>query len=78
MQGKTLIHPLILTNLLTTYIWTFALNVCRKGMKSLVLEKSDKLRSAGAAIAIHANGWRALDQLMVGMELREKAIALSE
>ncbi|KAG6513885.1 hypothetical protein ZIOFF_024222 [Zingiber officinale] len=55
-----------------------ALALQRKGIKSLVLEKSNKLRSSGAAIGIWANGWRALDQLMVGSELRPKAIPLSE
>ncbi|XP_042382123.1 monooxygenase 1-like [Zingiber officinale] len=55
-----------------------ALALQRKGIKSLVLEKSNKLRSSGAAIGIWANGWHALDQLMVGSELRPKAIPLSE
>ncbi|KAL5665642.1 hypothetical protein ACJX0J_025750, partial [Zea mays] len=34
-----------------------------KGIASVVLEKSETLRSDGAAIGVHANGWRALEQL---------------
>lgn len=40
-------------------------------MSSLVLEKSETLRTDGVCIAVHANGWRALDQLGIGTELRE-------
>lgn len=49
---------------------------CRKGIKSVVLERSDSLQYPGAAIAIYANGWRALDQMGVGTKLRSKAIPL--
>lgn len=45
----------------------------RKGIASVVLEKSETLRSDGAAIGVHANGWRALEQLGVAAELRETA-----
>jgi 2-polyprenyl-6-methoxyphenol hydroxylase-like FAD-dependent oxidoreductase len=38
-----------------------------------VLERSEALRSDGAAIGVHANGWRALEQLGVAAELRETA-----
>ncbi|KAL6843059.1 hypothetical protein ACP4OV_027133 [Aristida adscensionis] len=50
-----------------------ALALHRKGISSLVLEKSEALRAEGAAIGIHANGWRALDQLGVATELRQTA-----
>lgn len=35
----------------------------RKGLSSLVLEKSETLGSHGVAIGVHANGWRALNNL---------------
>ncbi|XP_062223055.1 monooxygenase 1-like [Phragmites australis] len=50
-----------------------ALALHRKGIASLVLEKSETLRADGATIGIHANGWRVLDQLGVAAELRETA-----
>ncbi|XP_010930386.1 monooxygenase 1 isoform X1 [Elaeis guineensis] len=55
-----------------------ALALHRKGINSLVLEKFDTLRTSGAAIGVFINGWHALDQLGVGMELRRKAIPLTE
>ncbi|MCL7049492.1 hypothetical protein MKW94_027752 [Papaver nudicaule] len=48
-----------------------ALALHKKGLESVVLERSDKLRTTGATILIHTNGWRALDQLGVGNQLRE-------
>ncbi|XP_066381692.1 monooxygenase 1-like [Miscanthus floridulus] len=50
-----------------------ALALHRKGISSLVLEKSETLRTDGVAIGVHANGWRALDQLGLATELRETA-----
>ncbi|CAA2987495.1 FAD-dependent urate hydroxylase-like [Olea europaea subsp. europaea] len=50
-----------------------ALALHRKGLRSTILEKSETLRDTGAAIAIRANGWRALDQLGVASELRQRA-----
>ncbi|KAL6858983.1 hypothetical protein ACP4OV_017985 [Aristida adscensionis] len=50
-----------------------ALALHRKGISSLVLEKSETLRADGVAIGVHANGWRALEQLGVATELRETA-----
>ncbi|CAD6244068.1 unnamed protein product [Miscanthus lutarioriparius] len=50
-----------------------ALALHRKGIASLVLEKSETLRADGVAIGIHANGWRVLEQLGVAAELRETA-----
>ncbi|KAK1299578.1 hypothetical protein QJS10_CPB13g01093 [Acorus calamus] len=55
-----------------------ALALHRKGIKSIVLERSDELRATGAAINVLTNGWRALDQLGIGPELRQKAIRLSK
>lgn len=53
-----------------------ALALHRKGIPSLVLERSDSLRQTGAAISILDNGWRALDQLGVGAELRKKSVPI--
>ncbi|KAK1300979.1 hypothetical protein QJS10_CPB13g01242 [Acorus calamus] len=55
-----------------------ALALHRKGIKSIVLERSDELRATGAAINVLTNGWRALDQLGIGPELRQKAVPLSK
>ncbi|KAG9457026.1 hypothetical protein H6P81_001534 [Aristolochia fimbriata] len=45
----------------------------RKGLKSLVLEKSETLRAHGTTVGVHWNGWRAFTQLGVADELRSKA-----
>ncbi|CAN6244736.1 unnamed protein product [Urochloa humidicola] len=50
-----------------------ALGLHRKGIASLVLEKSKVLRAEGAGIGIQANGWRALEQLGVAAQLRKTA-----
>ncbi|XP_020246381.1 uncharacterized protein LOC109824247 [Asparagus officinalis] len=55
-----------------------ALALHRKGVQSLVLEKSDSLRSAGSGIGVFINGWRALDQLGVSTQLQMKSIPISE
>nr|GEY81589.1 aromatic-ring hydroxylase-like protein [Tanacetum cinerariifolium] len=52
-----------------------ALALHRKGIKSVVFEKSESLRNVtGAAIGIRQNGWRALDQLGVADILRRLAV----
>ncbi|KAG9443538.1 hypothetical protein H6P81_014878 [Aristolochia fimbriata] len=48
----------------------------KKGVRSLVLERSESLRATGTTISIFANGWRCLDQLGVGAKLRQKASLL--
>ncbi|XP_009618248.1 monooxygenase 1-like [Nicotiana tabacum] len=53
-----------------------ALALHKKGLKSVVLEKSETLRAAGAAIGVLPNGWRALDQLGVGSHLRSTSLPL--
>ncbi|KAL6634144.1 hypothetical protein ACP70R_026815 [Stipagrostis hirtigluma subsp. patula] len=50
-----------------------ALALHRKGISSLVLEKSETLRADGGSIGILANGWRVLEQLGLAAELRETA-----
>uniref|UniRef100_A0A0D9VFX2 FAD-binding domain-containing protein n=1 Tax=Leersia perrieri TaxID=77586 RepID=A0A0D9VFX2_9ORYZ len=54
-----------------------ALALHRKGISSLVLEKSEALRADGVAIGVHANGWRALEQLGVAAELRATTNAIT-
>ncbi|XP_022719796.1 monooxygenase 1-like [Durio zibethinus] len=51
-----------------------ALALHRKGIRSIVLERSETLRAAGVGILIHPNGWRALVQLGVASKLRQTAI----
>ncbi|GKV35150.1 hypothetical protein SLEP1_g43454 [Rubroshorea leprosula] len=53
-----------------------ALALHRKGIKSLVLERSGTLRETGAAIRVRPNGWRALDQLGVASKLRQTALPI--
>ncbi|XP_062111904.1 monooxygenase 1-like isoform X2 [Humulus lupulus] len=53
-----------------------ALALHRKGIQSVVLERSETLRDSGAAIGILTNGWCALDQLGVGHKLRSTALPL--
>nr|GMD82059.1 FAD-dependent urate hydroxylase-like [Ipomoea batatas] len=53
-----------------------ALALHRKGLKSIVLERSKTLRSEGGGIGILPNGWRALDQLGIGSHLRTVALPL--
>jgi 2-polyprenyl-6-methoxyphenol hydroxylase-like FAD-dependent oxidoreductase len=47
-----------------------AIALHRIGLESLVLERSDSIRTTGAAFTIWANGWRALDALGVADTLR--------
>uniref|UniRef100_A0A2P2KDB8 3-hydroxybenzoate 6-hydroxylase 1 n=3 Tax=Rhizophora mucronata TaxID=61149 RepID=A0A2P2KDB8_RHIMU len=53
-----------------------ALALYRKGIRSVVLERSETLRVTGAAIVIFTNGWRALDELGVAWKLRQAALPL--
>ncbi|KAI4371790.1 hypothetical protein MLD38_010099 [Melastoma candidum] len=54
-----------------------ALGLHRKGVKSLVLERSESLRASGTTIILRANGWRALDYLGVSSGLRNRGLLLS-
>lgn len=45
--------------------------VCRKGVRSLVLESSATLRASGFAFTTWTNAFRALDALGVGDKIRE-------
>ncbi|OVA11013.1 Monooxygenase [Macleaya cordata] len=53
-----------------------ALALHKKGMSSIVLERAETVRTAGAAIAIFTNGWHALVQLGLATQLRDKAIPI--
>ncbi|XP_076934097.1 monooxygenase 1-like [Bidens hawaiensis] len=54
-----------------------ALALHKKGIKSVIMERSESLRNVtGAAIGIRPNGWRALDQLGVAKNLRHTAVRL--
>ncbi|CAN6278878.1 unnamed protein product [Urochloa humidicola] len=55
-----------------------ALALHRKGIPSLVLEKSDTLRTGVGSISVQANGWRVLQQLGIAAELRETATLVTE
>ena len=43
-------------------------------MTSIVLERAETLRTTGASIGMQSNGWQALNQLGVGLKLRQAAI----
>lgn len=55
---------------------TTALGLHRLGIRSLVLESSDRLRGIGFGIVTWNNAWKALDAVGVGDALREKHIKL--
>uniref|UniRef100_A0A0E0CM29 FAD-binding domain-containing protein n=1 Tax=Oryza meridionalis TaxID=40149 RepID=A0A0E0CM29_9ORYZ len=50
-----------------------ALALHRKGIGSLVVERSEALRVGGVALNVHANGWRALEELGLADGLRKTA-----
>ncbi|MFS7910472.1 putative 3-hydroxybenzoate 6-monooxygenase [Helianthus anomalus] len=55
-----------------------ALALHKKGIKGVVMERSESLRNVtGAGIAVRPNGWRALDQLGVAEILRHTAVPLN-
>ncbi|XP_030522953.1 monooxygenase 2-like [Rhodamnia argentea] len=49
-----------------------ALGLHRLGIRSLVLESHDHLRTTGFALGIWTNGWKALDAVGVGESLRRR------
>lgn len=46
------------------------------GVPSIVLEKSRHARSEGFSIGVFTNGWRALDELGVGDDLRSEFLRM--
>ncbi|KAL9682553.1 hypothetical protein QQ045_014354 [Rhodiola kirilowii] len=55
-----------------------SLGLHRLGIKSLVLEASDQLRTSGYTLSIWANAWRALDALGIGESLRQQHMQIYE
>ncbi|KAM5562584.1 monooxygenase 3-like [Rosa sericea] len=55
---------------------TTSLGLHRLGIRSLVLESFDSLRITGFALAIWTNGWRALDAVGIGNDIRQQHQAL--
>ncbi|KAF3440930.1 hypothetical protein FNV43_RR19216 [Rhamnella rubrinervis] len=53
-----------------------ALALHRNGIRSVVLERSDTLRTSGVAFGILGNGWRALSHLGVAQKIRGDSILL--
>lgn len=45
-------------------------------MPSIVLEKSRHARSEGFSIGTFTNGWRALDELGIGDEIRSEHLSI--
>ncbi|KAK6159596.1 hypothetical protein DH2020_006910 [Rehmannia glutinosa] len=56
---------------------TTSVGLHRLGIRSLVLESADTLRTYGYAFALWTNAWKALDAIGVGETLREKHNRLS-
>ena len=67
-KNSVVVHTEVLNQHPTHYM--AALDACRIGLKSLVLERSDSLRTSGAAFIMWPNAWRALDALGVADTLR--------
>ncbi|KAL3641020.1 hypothetical protein CASFOL_015988 [Castilleja foliolosa] len=55
---------------------TTALGLHRLGVRCLVLESADSLRSTGFALTLWPNGWRALDAVGIADKLRGKSIRI--
>ncbi|KAF3440932.1 hypothetical protein FNV43_RR19218 [Rhamnella rubrinervis] len=53
-----------------------ALALHRNGIRSVVLERSETLRTSGVAFGISSNGWRALNHLGVASKLRGDSILI--
>uniref|UniRef100_A0A5B7BAF5 FAD-binding domain-containing protein n=1 Tax=Davidia involucrata TaxID=16924 RepID=A0A5B7BAF5_DAVIN len=53
-----------------------SLGLHRLGLRSLVLESSNSLRSAGFALTLWTNAWRALDALGVADSLRQHSLQI--
>ncbi|PKU73299.1 hypothetical protein MA16_Dca010989 [Dendrobium catenatum] len=53
-----------------------ALSLHRLGVPSLVLEQGDSLRAGGTSLTLFKNGWRVLDAIGVGDELRIRFIEI--
>lgn len=48
----------------------------RLGLRSLVLEQAESLRTGGTSLTLFKNGWRVLDAIGVGSELRSQFLEI--
>ncbi|KAM7274205.1 hypothetical protein ACFE04_028869 [Oxalis oulophora] len=53
-----------------------ALSLHRLGVESLVLEQAESIRTGGTSLTLFKNGWRVLDAMGVGDELRSQFIEI--
>ncbi|KAK0588048.1 hypothetical protein LWI29_033472 [Acer saccharum] len=53
-----------------------AVSLHRLGVGSLVLEQADSLRTGGTSLTLFKNGWRVLDAIGVGSELRTQFLEI--
>ncbi|XP_030471092.2 monooxygenase 3-like isoform X1 [Syzygium oleosum] len=53
-----------------------SLSLHRLGVKSLVLEQAESLRTGGTSLTLFKNGWRVLDAIGVGSDLRTQFIEI--
>ncbi|KAH7659281.1 Kynurenine 3-monooxygenase and related flavoprotein monooxygenases protein [Dioscorea alata] len=53
-----------------------ALSLHRLGVRSLVLEQGESLRTGGTSLTLFKNGWRVLDAIGVGDELRSQFVPI--
>lgn len=50
--------------------------IFRLGLRSLVLEQAESLRTGGTSLTLFKNGWRVLDAIGVGNELRSQFLEI--
>ncbi|EXC02067.1 Zeaxanthin epoxidase [Morus notabilis] len=53
-----------------------AVSLHRLGLRSLVLEQAESLRTGGTSLTLFKNGWRVLDAIGVGSELRSQFLEI--
>ncbi|GMN31008.1 hypothetical protein TIFTF001_003065 [Ficus carica] len=53
-----------------------AVSLHRLGLRSLVLEQAESLRTGGTSLTLFKNGWRVLDAIGVGNELRSQFLEI--
>ncbi|XVF45569.1 hypothetical protein PTKIN_Ptkin02bG0216700 [Pterospermum kingtungense] len=56
---------------------TTSLALFRLGIRSLVLESSDRLRTTGFALVAWSNAWKALDAVGIGDSLRQQHLQMN-
>ncbi|XVE48829.1 hypothetical protein DITRI_Ditri01bG0033800 [Diplodiscus trichospermus] len=56
---------------------TTSLGLHRLGIRSLVLESSDRLRTTGFALGVWSNGWKALDAVGISDSLRQQHLLIN-